>query len=140
MQKDKARACESLGFVVNKAEKFLKEQDKNLQVGVFAKKGASWTYDTPSLRNDERQQPVATISEDVFFSVPWGHHLYIISQCKDVERAVFYQRMSYCEWDINTDNGTITVNRTIERIYIAEGERKHTELVINTPKTKNSYR
>ena len=36
------------------------------------------------------QQPVATISEDVFFSVPWGHHLYIISQCKDVERAVFY--------------------------------------------------
>ena len=42
------------------------------------------------LRNDERQQPVATISEDVFFSVPWGHHLYIISQCKDVARAVFY--------------------------------------------------
>ena len=24
------------------------------------------------LKNDERQQPVATISEDVFFSVPWG--------------------------------------------------------------------
>lgn len=38
--------------------------------------------------------------------------------------------------DINTDNGTITVNRTIERIYIVEGKRKHTELVINTPKTK----
>lgn len=36
------------------------------------------------------QQPVAQISEDVFFSVPWGHHLYIISQCKDVDRAVFY--------------------------------------------------
>lgn len=36
------------------------------------------------------QQPVAQISEDVFFSVPWGHHLYIISQCNDVERAVFY--------------------------------------------------
>ena len=42
--------------------------------------------------------------------------------------------------DINTDNGTITVNRTIERIYIVEGERKHTELIINTPKTKNSCR
>ena len=42
--------------------------------------------------------------------------------------------------DINTDNGTITVNRTIERIYIVEGERKNTELVINTPKTKNSCR
>lgn len=36
------------------------------------------------------QQPVAQISEDVFFSVPWGHHLYILSQCKDVDRAVFY--------------------------------------------------
>ena len=36
------------------------------------------------------QQPVAQISEEVFFSVPWGHHLYIISQCKDVGRAVFY--------------------------------------------------
>lgn len=42
--------------------------------------------------------------------------------------------------DINTDNGTITVNRTIERIYIVDGERKHTELVFNTPKTKNSCR
>lgn len=42
--------------------------------------------------------------------------------------------------DINTDTGTITVNRTIERIYIIEGEHKHTELVINTPKTKNSCR
>ena len=36
------------------------------------------------------QQPVAQISEEVFFSVPWGHHLYIISQCKDVDHAVFY--------------------------------------------------
>ena len=42
--------------------------------------------------------------------------------------------------NINTDNETITVNRTIERIYIVEGERKHTELVINTPKTMNSCR
>lgn len=42
--------------------------------------------------------------------------------------------------DINTTDGTISVNRTIERIYIIEGETKHTELVINTPKTKNSCR
>ena len=42
------------------------------------------------LDDDMRQQTVAQISEDVFFSVPWGHHLYIISQCKDVSRAVFY--------------------------------------------------
>ena len=42
--------------------------------------------------------------------------------------------------DINVTDGTITVSRTIERIYIIEGENKHTELVINTPKTKNSCR
>lgn len=42
--------------------------------------------------------------------------------------------------DINVTDGILTVNRTIERIYIIEGEEKHTELVINTPKTKNSCR
>lgn len=42
--------------------------------------------------------------------------------------------------DINVAEGTITVRRTIERIYIIEGEKKYTELVINTPKTKNSCR
>lgn len=42
--------------------------------------------------------------------------------------------------DINVTDGILTVNRTIERIYIIEGEKKHTELVINTPKTKNSCR
>ena len=42
--------------------------------------------------------------------------------------------------DINVTDGTITVSRTIERIYIIEGEKKHTELVINTPKTQNSCR
>ena len=42
--------------------------------------------------------------------------------------------------DINVTEGTITVSRTIERIYIIEGEKKYTELVINTPKTKNSCR
>lgn len=42
--------------------------------------------------------------------------------------------------DIDADNGTITVRRTIERIYIVDGEEKHTELIVNTPKTKNSCR
>ena len=31
--------------------------------------------------------------------------------------------------DINVSEGTITVNRTIERIYIIDGMEKHTELV-----------
>lgn len=42
--------------------------------------------------------------------------------------------------DINVTEGTITVNRTIERIYIVEGEKKYTKVVINTPKTVNSCR
>lgn len=36
------------------------------------------------------QQLVAPIDEETFFSVPWGHHLYILSQCKDIDKAVFY--------------------------------------------------
>ena len=42
--------------------------------------------------------------------------------------------------DIDTQAGTLQVKRTIERIYILEGEKKHTELVINDPKTPNSIR
>ena len=36
------------------------------------------------------QQVVAQLGEDMFFSVPWGHHLYIMSSCKDINKAVFY--------------------------------------------------
>lgn len=42
--------------------------------------------------------------------------------------------------DIDIANGTIAVKRTIERIYIAEGNHKCTKLIINTPKTKNALR
>jgi integrase len=42
--------------------------------------------------------------------------------------------------DVDTDNGTIHVRRTIQRIYnIDEGLRK-TELILDAPKTKNSIR
>lgn len=41
-------------------------------------------------RNTIWQQAVAKLGEDRFFSVPWGHHLYIISQCKEVDKALFY--------------------------------------------------
>ena len=42
--------------------------------------------------------------------------------------------------DINVQSGTLQVKRTIERIYIIEGDRKHTEVIINDPKTPNSIR
>lgn len=42
--------------------------------------------------------------------------------------------------DIDVENRTINVNKTIERIYVLDGEKKHTELIIDTPKTANSIR
>lgn len=42
--------------------------------------------------------------------------------------------------DIDTDNGVIHINRTIQRIYIIENGTRKTELVLDTPKTKNSIR
>ncbi len=42
--------------------------------------------------------------------------------------------------DIDVDNGLIKVNRTIQRIYVIEGDVRKTELLIDTPKTRNSIR
>lgn len=42
--------------------------------------------------------------------------------------------------DINLKRESISVNRTIERIYIVKDGKRHTELVMGTPKTKNSIR
>jgi integrase len=42
--------------------------------------------------------------------------------------------------DIDTDTGIISVRKTIQRIYITEHDCKRTELLIDTPKTKNSIR
>ena len=42
--------------------------------------------------------------------------------------------------DVDTDNGVISVNRTIQRIYVIEDGNRKTELILDTPKTKNSIR
>ncbi len=42
--------------------------------------------------------------------------------------------------DIDTDNGIIHVRRTIQRIYTIEDGIRKTELILDTPKTKNSIR
>lgn len=42
--------------------------------------------------------------------------------------------------DIDVDAGVIYIRKTIERIYIVEGKKRYTELIIGTPKTKNSIR
>lgn len=42
--------------------------------------------------------------------------------------------------DIDTDTGVISIRKTIQRIYIVEEDNRHTELVLDTAKTKNSIR
>jgi len=42
--------------------------------------------------------------------------------------------------DIDTENGIISVKRTIQRIYTVEDGHRKTELILDTPKTKNSIR
>ena len=42
--------------------------------------------------------------------------------------------------DIETDNGVIHIRKTIQRIYLIEDGKRRTELLIDTPKTKNSIR
>lgn len=42
--------------------------------------------------------------------------------------------------DVDTAEGVIKVRHTLQRIYIIEGETRHTELLLDTPKTTNSVR
>lgn len=42
--------------------------------------------------------------------------------------------------DVDIVNGVICIRKTIERIYILDGEKRHTEIIIGTPKTQNSIR
>lgn len=42
--------------------------------------------------------------------------------------------------DINEQFAIITVTKTMERIYLIENDETHTELIVSSPKTKNSYR
>ena len=42
--------------------------------------------------------------------------------------------------DIDVENGVINVSKTIQRIYVIEGGKKHTEVIIDTPKSRNSIR
>lgn len=45
------------------------------------------------------------------------------------------------QWDdIDVASGVIRVGKTIQRIYVVEGEHRYTELLIDAPKTKNSIR
>lgn len=42
--------------------------------------------------------------------------------------------------DLDVENGVIHIRKTIQRIYIVDEGQKHTEVILDTPKTKNSIR
>lgn len=42
--------------------------------------------------------------------------------------------------DLDIEKGIIRIRRTIQRIYIIEGDKKYTKLITDSPKTKNSIR
>jgi integrase len=42
--------------------------------------------------------------------------------------------------DIDADTGVIHIRKTIQRIYIIDDSERHTELILDSPKTKNSIR
>ncbi|MDR2563930.1 MAG: site-specific integrase [Prevotellaceae bacterium] len=42
--------------------------------------------------------------------------------------------------DIDTDSGIIYIRKTIQRVYVIENNVRRTELIIDTPKTRNSIR
>lgn len=42
--------------------------------------------------------------------------------------------------DVDTEMGVIRVRRTIQRIYVIDGDERRTELILDSPKTRNSIR
>lgn len=62
------------------------------------------------------QQVVSKLGEEKFFSIPWGHHLYIISQCKEVN--LFGERQ------LNNKTGNIYADNYLENQYEQYRARK----------------
>lgn len=45
------------------------------------------------------------------------------------------------QWkDVDIDRGVLLIRKTVERVYILDGDQRHTELMIGHPKTMNSIR
>ena len=42
--------------------------------------------------------------------------------------------------DIDINQGIMKIRRSVQRIYVIDGDLRHTEIAIDTPKTKNSIR
>ena len=45
------------------------------------------------------------------------------------------------QWkDVDIERGVLMIRKTVERVYILDGDQRHTELMIGHPKTMNSVR
>ena len=45
------------------------------------------------------------------------------------------------QWDdVDVTSGVLRISKTLQRIYLVDGEEKHTEVIVDKPKTKNSIR
>lgn len=42
--------------------------------------------------------------------------------------------------DIDINEGLVRINKTVQRIYIIEGNKRYSKIIIDTPKTRNSIR
>lgn len=63
-----------------------------------------------------RQQPVDDL--EILYSVPWGHHILIISKCKDIEEAYFYLNKVIA----NGWSRSILLNFLDNNLYLAQGK------------------
>ncbi len=43
-------------------------------------------------QDEEIAKQVVSQMKDIFFSVPWGHHLYILAHCGNWQQAIFYMQ------------------------------------------------
>lgn len=101
-----------------------------------------WDIKYPTTTANKEQEVLSVVNHRKILSYIQSHFTFIgLGIYISLSTGLRIGEICALKWsDINVVDGTITVSRTIERIYIIEGEKKHTELVINTPKTKNSCR
>lgn len=68
--------------------------------------------------NDVGKMPQVVAQLETFFSIPWGHHRYILDKIKDVKEALFYVHKTIENgWSRN-----VLLNMLDTRLYEAQGK------------------
>lgn len=77
--------------------------------------------DKPHSINDNKeiiQQPVGQIVPRLLLQIPWGHHIQIITKCKEIEEALFY----IAETTKNNWSRNILVHQVESNLYKRKGK------------------